>query len=202
MSQKNPWKTISSRIVYENPWIRVREDQVIRPDGKSGIYGVVESSIATGAVAINEQQEVYMVGQYRYTMEEYSWEIVEGGSEESESPLDAAKRELKEETGLLAESWTQLGGEIHLTNCHSSERGFVFLAQGLEMTQAAPEGTEVLEVKKIPLSKCLEMIDQGEIKDVVSIIGLQRAAQYVLSSNPSGENFSAKNRSDKNSSNR
>ena len=126
MSRENPWKRLSSRVVYQNAWITVREDQVIRPDGKPGIYGVVETRIAAGVAAITENRELYLVGQFRYPTNEYSWEIIEGGTDGGESALSGAQRELKEEAGITAAHWEQLGGEIHLTNCHSSEIGVLF----------------------------------------------------------------------------
>jgi 8-oxo-dGTP pyrophosphatase MutT (NUDIX family) len=179
MKTTNPWKTLGSRIVYQNPWITVREDQVIRPDGKEGIYGVVETRIATGIVALDHQTNIYLVGQYRYATNEYSWEIIEGGSDDQEGPLQAAKRELREEAGLLAQTWSQLGAEVHLTNCHSSEVGVLYLARDLTETKNEPEGTELLEVKKIPFAECLRMVNAGEIKDAMSIIGIVRAAQVL-----------------------
>lgn len=179
MPESNPWKTLESREVYKNAWIRVREDQVIRPDGHAGIYGVVETRLATGVVALTDAQEVYLVGQYRYTMEQYSWELPEGGSDEGEDALAAAKRELQEETGLMAREWTPLGGEIHLSNCHSSERAYLFLARGLEVGEATPDGTEVLAVKKVPLREALDMANKGEIQDAMTLLGLHRVAQYL-----------------------
>jgi 8-oxo-dGTP pyrophosphatase MutT (NUDIX family) len=177
MSTHNPWKTVSSRIVYQNPWITVREDQVIRPDGNPGIYGVVETRIATGVLAMTEAEELYLVGQYRYTMGEYSWEIIEGGSDPGEDALEAAKRELREEAGLVADHWEPLGGEIHLTNCHSSERGYLYVARGLQHVDQEPEATEVLQVKKVPFAEALAMVDRGEIKDSISILAILRYAR-------------------------
>ena len=174
MSEKNPWKKVSSKIVYQNPWIRVREDEVIRPDGLPGIYSVVETRIATGVIALTEKDEVYLVGQFRYALDEYSWEIIEGGSDPDEDPLQTAMRELKEEAGLIAKSWEALGGEIQLTNCHSSEIGRLFLARDLEQTEAQPDGTEVLRIRKVPFEQCLEMADRGIFKDAMSIIALYR----------------------------
>src|SRR5918998_3074540 len=111
----NPWLTVSSRRVYDNPWITIREDQVIRPDGEPGIYGVVHfKNIAVGVLAV-EGEFVYLVGQYRYPLDSYSWEIPEGGCPEGEDPLDAARRELEEETGLRARRWEKMG-EAHLSN--------------------------------------------------------------------------------------
>ena len=179
MTVDNPWKTLSSRIAYENAWIRVREDQVIRPDGKPGIYGVVETRIATGIVALDEADNIYLVGQFRYATNEYSWEIIEGGSDRGESAEQAASRELREEAGLIAADWRQLGGEVHLTNCHSSEVGVLFLARQLTHTQSEPEGTEELEIKKIPFAEAQRMIETGEIKDAMTIIGISRAAGWL-----------------------
>lgn len=170
----NPWRTLASRVVYENAWIRVREDDVLRPDGNPGIYGVVETRLATGVVALTDADEVYLVGQYRYPLDCYSWEIIEGGSDEGESALDAAIRELREEAGLEAAHWEALGPEIHLTNCHSNERGYLFLATGLKDVGASPDGTEELALKTVPLDEALAMVDTGEITDAMTIMALLR----------------------------
>ncbi len=179
MAAENPWKTVSSRIVYENPWMRVREDQVIRPDGKPGIYGVLDTRIATGVVALTAQNEVYLVGQYRYTTDSYSWEIIEGGTDGGESALEAAKRELKEEAGLTASKWEELGSQFHLSNCITSERAHVFLARGLIEGENSPEETEILTLKKVPFAEAVSMADEGEIVDAVTIIGLYRAKNIL-----------------------
>jgi ADP-ribose pyrophosphatase len=150
----------------------VREDEVIRPDGAPGIYGFVQTRIATGVLAVTPEWEVYLVGQYRYPTNEYSWEIVEGGTDDNETPLAAAKRELKEEAGLIADDWRQLGPEIHISNCISSEVGYLFLAQNLQQTESKPDGTEVLQIRRVGLDACLEMIENGEIKDGISLIAL------------------------------
>jgi len=172
MSEANPWKTVDSRVVYENPWITVREDKVVRPDGNPGIYSVVQTRIATGAVALTQNDEIYLVGQYRYPLEHYSWEIPEGGTDEGESALDAAKRELQEEAGVTAAHWEPLGGEIALSNCHSSERGYLFLATGITEGEASPDGTEQLKVKKVPLDEAMAMIDRGDITDAMTLLAL------------------------------
>jgi 8-oxo-dGTP pyrophosphatase MutT (NUDIX family) len=119
------------------------------------------------------------VGQYRYPVDEYSWEIPEGGSDPDEDPLLTAQRELKEETGLRATEWAQLGGEIHLSNCFSSERGLLYVARGLSEGDSEPDHTEQLVVKKVPFVQCLEMVDKGEIKDSLSIIAVLRIARLL-----------------------
>ncbi|HOE65615.1 MAG TPA: NUDIX hydrolase [Candidatus Hydrogenedentes bacterium] len=177
----NPWKTLSSKPIYRNPWFSVREDQVTRPDGRPGIYGVVETRIATGAVAVTGDGEVYLVGQYRYPLDCYSWEVPEGGAEEGEDPLTAIQRELREEAGIVARTWTPLGGAIHLSNCISSETGYVFLAEDLTETDADPDETELLCVRKVPFAQALAMVDANEITDAVSIIALLRADRYLRS---------------------
>jgi ADP-ribose pyrophosphatase len=180
-SQDNPWRTLGSSLIYENPWIRVREDSVIKPNGEKGIYGVVETRIATGVVALNKNNDIILVGQYRYCMEEYSWEIIEGGAEADENPMDAAKRELREEAGLIAGSMEPLGEEVHLSNCHSSERAMLYLARDLTATEKAPDDTEILQIREVPFKEAVSMIENGIIKDAMSIIGIYRAArQYSL----------------------
>lgn len=177
--EQNPWKTLGSKVIYKNPWITVREDKVITPGGHDGIYGVVETRIATGVVAITPAEEVYMVGQYRYPVQEYSWEIIEGGSNEGEDPMDAAKRELKEEAGLIAKEFIPLGPEVHLSNCFSAERAMFYMARGLTEVESSPDDTEILQVKKVPFKDCLTWVRSGEIKDAMTIIAVLRAAHFL-----------------------
>ena len=166
------WQRLDSRVVYKNPWISVREDEVLRPDGSPGIYGVVDTRTATAVVVLTPQLEVYLVGQYRYTMEEYSWEVIEGGGDPGEPALLAAQRELKEEAGLEADHWEPLGGPIHLSNGYSSEIGHLFLATGLHEVGAEPEATEDLQLRRIPFAEALARVLTGEIKDGMSIMSL------------------------------
>ena len=174
MSERNPWKKLGSRVVYENPWLTLREDKVIRPDGEEGIYSVVDTRIATAVAALTPEREVYLVGQYRYPTDMYSWELIEGGTDPGEEPLAAIQRELKEEAGLVAKAWRQLGEEVHLSNCISSETGYFFVAEDLTQTEAEPEATEVLQISRVPFEECLRMVDEGVIKDAMSIMGLMR----------------------------
>lgn len=179
MPTRNPWKKVSTRTIYSNPWLTLREDEVVRPDGAPGIYGVVETRVATGVVALTEKQEVYLIGQYRYPTDAYSWEIVEGGSDPGEDPFDTAQRELREEAGLVAKRWSPLGNEIHLSNCISSEIGKLFIAEDLTEVEPEPDGTEILQIKKVPFSEALEMAESGEIKDAMSILGLMTAERFL-----------------------
>jgi len=177
---KSPWKTLSSKLIYDNPWIRVREDQVTRPDGLPGIYGVVHfKNLAIGVIAIDAEDYVHLVGQYRYVLNQYSWEIPEGGCPEGEDPLGAAQRELAEETGLQAEEW-ELLGEADLSNSVTDEHAFWFLATGLVQGEARPDGSEVLARRRVLLEEALEMIDRREILDALSIIGLLHYARLRL----------------------
>jgi 8-oxo-dGTP pyrophosphatase MutT (NUDIX family) len=172
---KNPWLTLSSKRVYDNPWITVREDRVVRPDGQPGIYGVVHyKNLAVGVLAI-EEDHVYLVGQYRYPLKRYSWEIPEGGCPEDEEPLRAAQRELKEETGLEAARWQRLG-EAYLSNSVADEYAVWFLATGLVPGEVGPEGTERLSVRRVPLHEALTMALDGEITDALSHLALMSYA--------------------------
>ena len=179
---KNPWKKISSREIYQNPWIRLREDQVISPNGSSTIYGVVEAYPAVAIVPVTEDLHTYLVGQYRYALNKYSWEVPEGGAEESESNLQAARRELKEETGLRAEKWTYLGS-LYTSNSITNEVGHIYLAEELIQDLAAPEHTEELEIKMLPFPEAYQMVLDYEIKDALAIIGIMRVYHYLRNTN-------------------
>jgi 8-oxo-dGTP pyrophosphatase MutT (NUDIX family) len=170
-TQKNPWRTLSSSVVYDNDWIRVREDRVVRPDGESGIYGVVHfKNKAIGILAV-EDDFIYLVGQYRYPLEAYSWEIPEGGCAEGEDPLAAARRELEEETGLRARHWSKLG-EAHLSNSVSDEHAVWYLATGLTVGEHRPEGTEQLQIRRVRFAEALRMAFAGEITDSLSLLAI------------------------------
>ena len=175
----NPWLTLGSEKVYDNPWISVSEDKVVRPDGEPGIYGVVHYKNKAVGVLPVEDGHTFLVGQYRYPLQTYSWEIPEGGCPEGEDPLKAAQRELREETGLEARNWRMLG-EAHLSNSVSNEHAVWFVATDLIHGEQHPEGNEVLEVRRVPLEEALRMALDGRITDVLSLVAIMG---YTLENN-------------------
>lgn len=175
--EANPWRRVSRRLAYENAWLQVHHDEVVRPDGEPGIYGVVHlRSVAVGVVAIDARDRVILVGQFRYTMDRYSWEIPEGGVPFDEDPLDGARRELREETGVEAADWRELL-RFELSNSVTDEVGVLYLATGLTEGQAQPDGTEDLQLRRVPFAEALAMVDRGDIRDAMSQLALERVAR-------------------------
>lgn len=169
---KNPWKCKSTKRIYENPWIQIDEDKVVRPNGSEGIYGKVHfKNKALGIIPIDSELNTWLVGQYRYTLNEYSWEIPMGGVPLTEDTLEGAKRELQEETGLSAGKWTRLF-RIHTSNSVTDEFGYVYLAEDLEQGQTNWDETEELIIKKMPVKEAIDMVVAGKITDSLSISGL------------------------------
>jgi 8-oxo-dGTP pyrophosphatase MutT (NUDIX family) len=176
---ENPWTKLSSRDIYENPWIKVREEQVLNPSGKNGIYGVVSfKNKAIGVIPIDKDGFTWLVGQYRYPLDEYSWEIPEGGGPLGEDPLEAAKRELKEETGYVAAKWSFLA-RMHTSNSVTDEEALIFLAEELTPGESEPEETEQLLVKKVHISEAVEMVMRNEITDSMSTYGILKVARLM-----------------------
>lgn len=173
----NPWKTWSSRIVYENPWIRVREDQVSRPDGHLGIYGVIEIRPSVGIVALNEQDEIVLVGQWRYPHNHYSWEIPRGGSHPGEdNMLAVAQRELAEEAGVQAQNWKYLGA-VDCCNGVVTDLQSLYLATNLSRTERRLDPEEDIAVCWTPLAEAVLMSTGGRITEVSSIAAILMVAQ-------------------------
>lgn len=171
---ENPWITLNAKTTYENPWIKVTHSDVLNPAGNPGIYGVVHfKNLAIGIVPMDEDGNTYLVGQYRYTLNKFCWEIPEGGCPLGEEPLEAAKRELKEETGIKALHWSEVL-KTHLSNSVTDEFGIIYLAKELTFGEAMPEETEDIIVKKLPLEEAYNMVIQGEITDSLSVMGLMR----------------------------
>ncbi len=180
LENKNPWTVLNKEIIYDNNWIRLVHHQVLNPSGGEGIYGKVHfKNKAIGVIAVDSDGFTYMVGQFRFTINQYSWEIPEGGCPLEEASLDTAKRELLEETGLQAKRWTKLG-EAYLSNSVSDEFAEYFLAMELTQHEAEPEETEQLQVKKIPLTEVFEMVNTGQLKDALSVLALQKLELMLL----------------------
>lgn len=176
----NNWVRLSEKKEYENPWISVSEHQVINPSGNNGIYGVVHfKNLAIGIVPMDEEGHIYMVGQFRYVLGKFSLEIPEGGGPVGTDPLESAKRELKEETGLEAKSWEKLF-EMDTSNSVTDERAIVYLATGLVQGDASPEETEELTVSKIHLNQAYQMVLDGEITDSISVVAILKMRIKLL----------------------
>ncbi|MFI5262228.1 MAG: NUDIX domain-containing protein [Candidatus Limnocylindrales bacterium] len=175
-SRHGPWVRRRRTVAYRNDWLLVWHDEVIRPDGQPGIYGVVHPyATAVGVVAVDTDGRILLVGQYRYTLDRFSWEIPEGGTRPDEAPLLGAQRELAEETGYRATVWRELVA-VHTSNSLMDEAGTLFLATGLVAGAAEPDATEELDLRWIDLAGALAMVEQGEITDALTLIGLQQLA--------------------------
>ena len=175
--EKNPWKTLSGKLVYENPWIRVDEYQVINPSGNQGIYGKVSfKGLAVGILPIDEEGNTWLVGQFRYTLNEYSWEIPMGAVPSTETYEQGAYRELKEETGLSANRFEFLC-KIHTSNSVTDEVGMVFVATDLTEGETEFDETEDIKVKKLPFKEALEWVMNGKITDSLSVGGILKYAR-------------------------
>lgn len=175
--QANPWITHCTEVKYDNPWIEVTHREVTNPSGGKGIYGVVHfKNRAVGVIPLDDEGFTYLVGQYRYTLDSYEWEIPAGGCPEGEEPAQTAIRELEEETGLVAQTLEPLITNMALSNSVTDERAFVFLARDLKPGTACPEETEDLQVKRLPLSDAIQMVLDGNITDSMSVAGLLRIA--------------------------
>lgn len=171
-NRTNPWQTLTTKTVYDNPWIQLQHHDVMNPAGKPGIYGkVCFKSQAVGIIPVDDEGNTWLVGQHRYTLNAWSWEIPMGGSPLGEDPEQTALRELEEETGLHANRMRQIL-HLHTSNSITDEAGYVFLAQGLHSSVQALEDTEDIELLKLPLTEAIAMAQDGRITDAMSIAGL------------------------------
>lgn len=170
--ETNPWQITGEKTIYQNPWIGVTEYDVINPSGGKGIYGKVHfKNTAIGILVLDADKNTYLVGQYRFTLDAYSWEIPEGGGPLGTDPLEQAKRELREETGLTASEWKPLL-RMHLSNSVSDEEALVYLATGVTQESPEPEETEQLQVRKIPFTTACQMVEDGTITDSMSVAAI------------------------------
>lgn len=178
MSEENPYKLTGTREIYTNPWISVREDQVIRPGGAPGIFGVVEMRDGAMAIALNFQKEIYLVHEYRYAVARRSFEAAGGVIDEGENPLETAKRELKEELGLISDTWINLGMVDPFTTVIKSEN-HMFLALNVKEVPASVEEGEVITTVKVPFDEALEMVIQSKITHSATCVAILKADRYL-----------------------
>lgn len=178
--EENPWRTLTSEVRYDNAWITVTHSDVIKPSGGSGIYGTVHfKSLALGVIVLDDQMNTYLVGQWRFPLERYSWEIPEGGGDPAIDPLVSIQRELREETGIEAAQWRRLL-QIDLSNSVSDEVATIWLATGLTFGDAEPDDTESLQLKRLPFDEAYAMALDGRITDAISVAAILRVKLLQL----------------------
>ena len=183
MEETNPWTTNSSAEIYENAWIKLTEHQVLNPSGGEGIYGVVHfKNLAIGILPLDKEYNTWLVGQYRYPLNAYSWEIPAGGGAFNEEPMDSAKRELMEETGLTGSNWSELM-RMHLSNSVSDELAIIYLAEDLIPGISEPEETEELIIRKLPFQEAYQMVMNGEITDSMSVASILKLQILIQNGN-------------------
>lgn len=180
MAEKNPWKTLQSEVKYDNNWIKVTEHQVINPSGGNGIYGEIHfKNLAIGILPLDEDYNTWLVGQYRFPLKAYSWEIPEGGGPLGEDPLESARRELLEETGMSAKNWKEIQ-RMHLSNSVSDELSIIYIATDLIQGIAMPEETEELVVKKVSFDEAYQMVLNNEITDSMSVAAILKVKLMMI----------------------
>lgn len=178
--EENPWKIISEKNIYDNPWISLTEYDVLNPSGNPGIYGKVHyKNRAIGVLPLDADMNTYLVGQYRFVLNEYSWEMPEGGGVLDDEPLNAAKRELLEETGLKANNWTELI-RMHLSNSVSDELSIIYVARDLQQFEPEPEDTEQLIIHKVPFAQVYQMVCDGKITDAMTVAAVLKVQLLIL----------------------
>jgi 8-oxo-dGTP pyrophosphatase MutT (NUDIX family) len=175
--RSKPWQTLSTQLEFENPWFRITTHDTIAPDGQRPRYGKISfKNKAVAIIPLDEQDHTWLVGQWRYPLNEYSWELPMGGSPLGVNLLDSARRELREETGLQAQRW-ELLMKLHTSNSVTDEEGYVFLAQGLSAGAPEFDDTEELEIKRLPFADALAMVMDGRITDAISVAGILKLAR-------------------------
>ncbi|MBD3635729.1 MAG: NUDIX hydrolase [Crocinitomicaceae bacterium] len=175
MKENNPWQIKNKKVMYNNPWIELTHFEVLNPSGNPGIYGKLHfKNLALGILPLDDQMNTWIVGQFRFPLNQYSWEIPEGGGKIGIDPLVSAQRELKEETGIVAKKWTELL-RVHTSNSVSDELGIIYLAKDLKFFEAEPDEDEELYIRKIPFNELVDMVMKGEITDSLSVAAVLKA---------------------------
>jgi ADP-ribose pyrophosphatase len=173
-----PWKQKSTRQIYQNPWISLREDIVELPNGRTTIYGVVTCSECVGVLPFLDPNTVLMIKQYRYVAKRVTWEMPTGGMHRGESREAAAQRELSEEIGYRAEKLTWLS-TFHTSKSVVDETAHLFLGEVLVKVELSPDETEFIEVRAFPFEEVLQMVLRSEITDSMTIIGVLQAVRQL-----------------------
>jgi 8-oxo-dGTP pyrophosphatase MutT (NUDIX family) len=180
MTKRGPWTTVNEEVRYETPWISVTHHDIIDPSGRQGIYGTVHfKNLAIGVVPLDDDLNTWIVGQYRYPIEAYSWEIPEGGGRRDIPPLDSAKRELREEAGIEAERWREIL-RMDLSNSASDEHAILYVAQGLTFHAPQPDHDEELELRKLPFEELYAMVVRGEVLDSLTVAAVLKVKLMLL----------------------
>lgn len=180
MTKRGPWTTLKEEMRYETPWIAVSHHDVIDPGGREGIYGVVHfKNVALGVVPLDADGNTWIVGQYRYPIQAYSWEIPEGGGKRHIPPIESAKRELREEAGIEAEHWTEVL-RMDLSNSASDEHAVIYVAQGLTFHAPQPDPDEQLELRKLPFEELYGMVLRGEVRDSLTVAAVLKVKLMLL----------------------
>lgn len=176
---KSPWKILKSESKYKTPWIEIIHHDVITPGGSNGIYGcVIFQNIAVGVIALDKDYNTWLVGQFRFPLQKYTWELPEGGCPLDEVPLAAAQRELKEEVGITAKEWT-LVQEMDLSNSATDEVSFTYVAKDIVLGEACQDDNEDITIKKLPFNEVYQMVLKGEIRDAISVAGILKVKQMI-----------------------
>jgi 8-oxo-dGTP pyrophosphatase MutT (NUDIX family) len=179
MQQRGPWKTLSVEERYSTPWISVSHHEIIDPSGRPGIYGVVHfKNLAVGIIPLDAEGNTWIVGQHRYPIDAYSWEIIEGGGARDRPPLESAQRELREEAGIVAEHWTEVL-QMDLSNSASDEVAIIYVAQGLSFHAPEPDHNEQLELRKVPFAELVQMVLRGELRDSLTVAGVLKVDRLL-----------------------
>lgn len=174
-NEENPWKVLSSEIVHETPWVKINHHKVINPGGSESVYSVTEfKNLAIGILPLDEDYNTWIVGQYRFPIEQYSWEIPEGGGDPNLPPIDSAKRELEEECGIIANDWKELLIS-HTSNSATNEIAYIYVAKGLTFTEAHPDEDERLEVRKLPFTQLYDLVMNGTVTDSLTVMAVLKA---------------------------